>query len=73
MEGATCRVCEAEFSECFEIHRGVNQGSVLSPILFLIVMDLLLQQLSLASINSTLVALHMLMILAQVNRPWRNR
>ena len=46
-EGATCRVKmeEGKLSEPFHVGRGVKQGSVLSPALFLLVMDPLLLQL----------------------------
>ena len=45
-KGAFCRVkCDGELSESFMVERGVKQGSVLSPSLFLIVMGPLLKQL----------------------------
>ena len=34
-----------QFSECFPVNRGVKQGSVLSPTLFIIVIDSLLKHL----------------------------
>ena len=45
-EGAFCKVkCDGELSESFMVERGVKQGSVLSPSLFLPVNDPLLKQL----------------------------
>ena len=45
-EGARCQVrLNGTLSQTFEIKRGVKQGSVLSPTLFLLVMDPLLRQL----------------------------
>ncbi len=44
--GASCRVkCDGVLSESFMVERGVKQRSVLSPTLFLLVMDPLLKQL----------------------------
>ena len=45
-EGAKCQVrLGGALSEAFEIKRGVKQGSILSPTLFLLIMDPLLHQL----------------------------
>ena len=48
----TCRVKhDGLLSESFVVERGIRQGSVLSPTLFLVVMDLLLRKLSQKSIG----------------------
>ena len=51
-EGGSCRVkLEDRFSNAFLVQRGVRQGSVLSPTLFLLVMDPLLKKLESASLG----------------------
>ena len=45
---------EWNFSECFTVSNSVRQGSVLSPVLFAIYLDGLLEELS----NSTVGCLH---------------
>ncbi len=54
-EGAKCQVrLGGALSETFEIRRGVKQGLILAPTLFLLIMDLLLHQLE-ASENGLIV------------------
>ena len=51
-EGASCRVkLDGEVSGSFHVERGVKQGSVLSPALFLLVMDPLLRQLQASGVG----------------------
>ena len=51
-EGGSCCVkLEDKLSNAFPVQRGVRQGSVLSPTLFLLVMDLLLKKLESASLG----------------------
>ena len=51
-EGASCQMKVKEgISEPFRIGRGVKQGSVLSPALFLLIMDPLLKQLEKSGIG----------------------
>ena len=50
------RLCEVEWhkSREFPVMRGIRQGSVLSPILFLMVMDPLLQQLEKSALGPSI-------------------
>ena len=53
-EGGSCRVkIDGRLSESFSVERGVKQGSVLSPALFLLVMDPLLRQLQASGLGLT--------------------
>ena len=45
---------DGRLSECFKIGRGVKQGSVLSPALFLLVMDPLLRELQSSDVGLSL-------------------
>ena len=51
-DGASCQVqCKGALSNSFTVERGVKQGSILSPTLFLLVMDPLLKQLELSGLG----------------------
>ena len=53
-DGGSCRVrMDGMLSENFQVKRGVKQGSVLSPALFLLVMDPLLRQLQASGMGLT--------------------
>ena len=53
-DGGSCRVrMDGMLSENFQVKRGVKQGSVLSPALFLLVMDPLLRQLQASGVGLT--------------------
>ena len=54
-----CRVrVDGQCSESFGVERGVQQGSVLSPVLFMVVMDPLLHQLEESGIDLSVNSLY---------------
>ena len=54
---------DGNYSEWFSVERGVKQGSVLSPVLFLIVMNPLLKQLQESSLGLSLMQVDSCMLM----------